>query len=139
MSRANSSQTNGVREPQRGPAQGTEADRSVRSHMTDSKITHERSEISHNLRNALRASEAGSRPLDQSLDLEQQLETDVAICCSHSSLYGLKYLSRIGISSSILLFSFYSIAKNPQDDNSIYFSLISSILGYYISLKDKSE
>ena len=62
-----------------------------------------------------------------------EIDHDVEICCSHSSLYGLKYLSRIGVSASILIFSFVQIARFPDVDNSIYFSLISSIMGYYIS------
>ena len=68
-----------------------------------------------------------------------EIDQDVEICCSHSSLYGLKYLSRIGISSSILIFSFIQIARFPEVDNSIYFSLISSIMGYFIGVKDTND
>ena len=61
-------------------------------------------------------------------------EKEISICCSNSSVYGLKYLSRMIISSSIIFFSFYEIAtSDPDKDNSIYFSLLSSILGYYLS------
>ena len=68
-----------------------------------------------------------------------EIGQDVEICCSHSSLYGLKYLSRIGVSASILIFSFVQIARFPEVDNSIYFSLISSIMGYYISSIPKTN
>lgn len=68
----------------------------------------------------------------------EEVNTRVDICCSHSSLYGLKYISRIVLSILVLSFSFIQIARFPQEDNSIYFSLVSSILGYYLSIIDKN-
>ena len=68
----------------------------------------------------------------------EEINTQVDICCSHSSLYGLKYISRIVLSILVLAFSFTQIARFPQEDNSIYFSLVSSILGYYLSIIDKN-
>lgn len=68
----------------------------------------------------------------------EEVNTRVDICCSHSSLYGLKYISRIILSILVLSFSFIQIARFPQEDNSIYFSLVSSILGYYLSIIDKN-
>ena len=68
----------------------------------------------------------------------EEVNTRVDICCSHSSLYGLKYISRIVLSVLVLSFSFIQIARFPESDNSIYFSLVSSILGYYLSIIDKN-
>lgn len=68
--------------------------------------------------------------------LQQEIDSDVQICCSHTSIYGLKYISRITVSIIILIFSCCMIALHVDRDNSIYFSLISSILGYYISIND---
>lgn len=69
-------------------------------------------------------------------DEKKEIDKVVSVCCSNSSLFGLKYISRIVISSSILLFSFSQIYLHSDSDNSIYFSLISSILGYYLSTVD---
>lgn len=73
----------------------------------------------------------------QQIEIEE-VNTKVDLCCSHSSLYGLKYISRIVLSILVLSFSFLQIARFPESDNSIYFSLISSILGYYLSIIDKN-
>ena len=72
------------------------------------------------------------------IDLDEA-QIDVKLCCSHTSVYGLKFLSRIGLSVMIISFSFMQIARFPENDNSIYFSLLSSILGYYLSVIDKTN
>jgi len=54
-------------------------------------------------------------------------------CCSNSSKAFIKYIFTISISVMILLFSAVMIVLNPDDDNSIYFSLISSIMTLYVS------
>jgi len=54
------------------------------------------------------------------------------ICCSHSSKSFIKYVVTVIMSIIVLVFSIYMIATNPENDNSIYFSLMSSILTLYI-------
>jgi hypothetical protein len=53
-------------------------------------------------------------------------------CCSHSSKSFIKYITTVLMSIIVLLFCIYMIASNPDNDNSIYFSLLSSILTLYI-------
>jgi hypothetical protein len=54
------------------------------------------------------------------------------ICCSHSSKQFIKYVTTVMISLIILFFSIIMISENPDGDNSIYFSLLSSIMSLYI-------
>lgn len=54
------------------------------------------------------------------------------LCCSHSSKAFIKYVVMVIISIIVLLFSIFMIINNPEKDNSIYFSLISSILSLYV-------
>ena len=54
------------------------------------------------------------------------------ICCSHSSKSFIKYVVTVIMSIIVLVFSIYMIASNPENDNSIYFSLMSSIIGMYM-------
>ena len=54
------------------------------------------------------------------------------ICCSHSSKSFIKYMVTVAISIIVLCFSIFMIANNPENDNSIYFSLLSSIITLYI-------
>jgi hypothetical protein len=54
------------------------------------------------------------------------------ICCSHSSKQFIKYITTVIISLIILMFSIVMISENPNNDNSIYFSLLSSIMSLYI-------
>ena len=74
-------------------------------------------------------------------DIESAIEREIienmnneewGICCSHSSKHFIKYLITVIICIIVLLFSMYMIIDNPNQDNSIYFSLISSILSLYI-------
>ena len=44
----------------------------------------------------------------------------------------IKYVVTVIMSIIVLVFSIYMIATNPENDNSIYFSLMSSILTLYI-------
>jgi len=53
-------------------------------------------------------------------------------CCSHSSKEFIKYIITVSISMIVLIFCLFMISINPNDDNSIYFSLISSIVSVYI-------
>lgn len=54
------------------------------------------------------------------------------ICCSKSSKAFIKYVVTVIMSIIILTFSIFMIATNPEKDNSIYFSLVSSILSLYV-------
>jgi hypothetical protein len=69
-------------------------------------------------------------------DIENQNQnehhTNWRICCSHSSESFIKYIITVLFSLIVVAFSIYMITDNPERDNSIYFSLISSILTLYI-------
>lgn len=71
---------------------------------------------------------------DIAVQVEPIHEDDVEwkICCSHSSKSFIKYVVTVIMSIIVLVFSIYMIATNPESDNSIYFSLVSSILTLYI-------
>jgi hypothetical protein len=66
------------------------------------------------------------------LDIDED-DKQYKICCSHSSVGFIKYSSAFIISLGILTFSFCMIGKNPHDDNTIYFSLISAIMTLFIN------
>ena len=53
-------------------------------------------------------------------------------CCSKSSKGFVKFVVQLCICAFVLVFSATMIILNPDDDNSIYFSLLSSILTLYI-------
>lgn len=53
-------------------------------------------------------------------------------CCSKSSKGFVKFVVQLCICAFVLVFSAVMIILNPDDDNSIYFSLLSSILTLYI-------
>ena len=53
------------------------------------------------------------------------------VCCSKTSVGFVKYFATLLITMSILVFSFIQIARNSGGDNTIYFSLISSIMTLY--------
>ena len=55
-----------------------------------------------------------------------------SICCSKSSSKFIKFVMTTFFCFSIMIFSMLMISNNPEKDNSIYFSLISSILSLYI-------
>ena len=54
------------------------------------------------------------------------------ICCSNSSSTFIKFTITALVCFTVMIFSMYMISTNPEKDNSIYFSLISSILSLYI-------
>lgn len=56
-----------------------------------------------------------------------------SICCSKSSKAFIKYVSTVMMSVIVLIFCIVMVALNPDDDNTIYFSLISSIISLYIN------
>jgi len=53
-------------------------------------------------------------------------------CCSRSSKSFIKYAMTCTVSLIVLCFSMSMIVANSDSDNSIYFSLISSIVALYI-------
>ena len=58
---------------------------------------------------------------------------DWKICCSRSSAQFIKFAITAFVCFSVLLFSMIMIINNPDNDNTIYFSLISSILSLYMT------
>ena len=54
------------------------------------------------------------------------------VCCSKSSKSFIKYVTTVMMSVIVLIFCIVMIFTNPDNDNSIYFSLMSSILTLYI-------
>ena len=55
------------------------------------------------------------------------------ICCSKSSKAFIKYVSTVMMSVIVLIFCIVMVALHPDSDNTIYFSLISSIISLYIN------
>lgn len=71
-------------------------------------------------------------PHEAKVDINETKET-YDVCCSGSTSVGfVKYVATFTITIAILIFSMIQIASNPQDNNTIFFSLISSILTLYI-------
>lgn len=60
-------------------------------------------------------------------------------CCSKSSKGFVKFVVQLCICAFVLVFSAVMIILNPEDDNSIYFSLLSSILTLYIPAPSLSK
>ena len=58
---------------------------------------------------------------------------DWKICCSNSSSQFIKFAMTAFFCFSVLLFSIIMIINHPDSDNTIYFSLISSILSLYMT------
>ena len=54
------------------------------------------------------------------------------ICCSKSSSHFIKFFVTFSICFVVLIFSMIQIINMPNEDNSISFSLISSILALYM-------
>ena len=55
------------------------------------------------------------------------------ICCSKSSKAFIKYVSTVMMSVIVLIFCIVMVALNTDADNTIYFSLISSIITLYVN------
>ena len=64
--------------------------------------------------------------------MEPEKSESWKICCSNSSSQFIKFAITAIFCFSIMIFSMLMIVSNPDRDNSIYFSLISSILSLYI-------
>ena len=54
------------------------------------------------------------------------------VCCSKSSKSFIKYVTTVMMSVIVLIFCIVMIFSNPDNDNSIYFSLMSSIIGMFM-------
>ena len=65
--------------------------------------------------------------------VEEDEKIQWSTCCSRSSKAFIKYLTTCTISLIVLIFSMTMIINDPDRDNSIYFSLISSIISLYIT------
>jgi hypothetical protein len=70
-------------------------------------------------------------PHEAKIDVNETKE-QFDICCSKSSVGFVKYIATYTITLAILIFSMIQIARNPEENNTIFFSLISSILTLYI-------
>ena len=71
---------------------------------------------------------------DNKVDIKHEDEDheEWHICCSKSSKAFIKYMVTVAMSIIVLIFSIVMIYTNPDNDNSIYFSLLSSIISLYI-------
>ena len=64
--------------------------------------------------------------------IEHEDDVEWQICCSKSSKSFIKYMVTVAMSIIVLCFSIFMFASNPENDNSIYFSLLSSILTLFV-------
>lgn len=64
--------------------------------------------------------------------IEHEDHVEWQICCSKSSKSFIKYMVTVVMSIIVLCFSIFMIASNPENDNSIYFSLLSSTLVLFV-------
>ena len=59
---------------------------------------------------------------------------EIKTCCSNTSKSFLNYISKLLISIITIFFCIYMVmTSDPQSDNSIYFSILSSIISSYIT------
>ena len=62
------------------------------------------------------------------------------ICCSHTNQHALKYIIQVIMGASVMLFSMGMIfASDTEEDNAIYYSLLSGTLGYFLPHPSLSE
>tara|TARA_R110001606_G_scaffold93328_1_gene207230 strand:+ start:356 stop:613 length:258 start_codon:yes stop_codon:yes gene_type:complete len=70
------------------------------------------------------------------IDIKDNKQEDISpewnTCCSHSSKDFIKYITTVSMSVIVLIFCIVMIYSNPENDNSIYFALLSSIISIYI-------
>lgn len=79
--------------------------------------------------------------LKQKIDIAERYEgieiedmIPIQTCCSKTSKSFIQYVARLSISLIIVIFSMMMIMRSEEgQDNSIYFSLISSISSSYIT------
>lgn len=66
------------------------------------------------------------------IDKKDDEHVEWTVCCSHSSKAFIKYVSTVMMSVIVLIFCITMVILHPERDNSIYFSLISTVVGIYI-------
>ncbi len=67
---------------------------------------------------------------EKKVEIEQERD-EWRLCCSNFSASLIRYIGQMVCCASVLTFSFYRISQDKHGDNSVYFSLISGIVGYY--------
>ena len=68
---------------------------------------------------------------EKKVEIEQERD-EWRLCCSKSSASLIRYIGQMVCCASVLTFSFYQISQDKHGDNSVYFSLISGIVGYLL-------
>ena len=76
---------------------------------------------------------AENKDIDIDIDIDNKPDDkEWHTCCSNSSREFVKYIVTVSISLIVLIFCLFMITINPDNDNSIYFSLMSSIITLYV-------
>lgn len=77
----------------------------------------------------------------QSSDFKNRDHTEnILTCCSKHTIVDkrlIEEISKLVISFGTLTFSFVMLILNEDDNDNLYFSLISSITGYYLGKSSK--
>ncbi len=71
------------------------------------------------------------QPHEVKLDVNETAE-EYSVCCSRTSVGFVRYSATYSITLAVMIFSMIQIAAKPEENNTIFFSLISSILTLYI-------
>jgi hypothetical protein len=69
--------------------------------------------------------------VDGKIDIDDIVQYN--ICCSKTSKGFINFISKMFISLVVITFSISMIYSYPDNDNSIHYSLISSIMAVYIN------
>lgn len=64
--------------------------------------------------------------------LNEKLADEWSICCSKSDRNALIWMIQVMFGAITVLFCMISICVNPEADNSVYFGLLGSTLGYFM-------
>ena len=75
---------------------------------------------------------------EKKVEIEQERD-EWRLCCSKSSASLIRYIGQMVCCASVLTFSFYQISQDKHGDNSVYFSLISGIVGYLLPAPQLQE
>lgn len=70
-------------------------------------------------------------PLPPPISIDVADAQEIDLCCSNTPWYVVKYFVLVSISVVILTFCIYNIIAHPADNNTVYFSLISMIIGIF--------
>ena len=63
-----------------------------------------------------------------------------SVCCSNTNRFALKYLIQVSMGSAVMIFAMCQIALgDDQEDKSIYYSLLSGTLGYFLPHPSMNE